>query len=86
MSLDLGGYHDWRVPKLKELLSIVDFGRSTPSINPIFENTASASYWTSSSYGYYTDYRWGINFATGIQDINRLVNHKIHIRCVREGE
>ncbi len=86
MSLNLGGYHDWRVPKLKELLSIVDFGRSTPSINPIFENTASASYWTSNSYGYNADYRWGVDFATGIQDVNRLVNHKIHIRCVREGE
>ena len=84
--LNLGGHHDWRLPKFRELLDIVDFGHSSPSINPIFENTALNSYWTSSGYGHNSDYRWGINFTSGIQDINRLANHKTYIRCVREGE
>lgn len=86
MYLNLGGHHDWRLPKFKELLDIVDFGRFNPSLNPIFENTAPNSYWTSSPYGYNTDYRWGINFSSGIQDINPIVNHKTYVRCVREGE
>ena len=34
-----GGHSDWRLPSKIELLSIVDYGRSSPSINPIFMGT-----------------------------------------------
>jgi len=38
----LGGYSDWRVPTIEELLTFVDF--STPDVNPrVVENTVSAS-------------------------------------------
>lgn len=30
------GHNDWRLPNVKELLSIVDYGRSGPLIDPIF--------------------------------------------------
>lgn len=36
LPLDGGG---WRLPKAKELRSLVDFGRYKPSIDPIFKNT-----------------------------------------------
>ena len=42
------GHSDWRLPNIKELGSIVDFGSAKPAINQsIFPNTASGPYWTS---------------------------------------
>lgn len=40
-SSSFAGYSDWRLPNVKELQTIVDFGRSTPSIDPKF-NTVCA--------------------------------------------
>ena len=41
-------YSDWRLPNIKELGSIVDFGSAKPAINQsIFPNTASGPYWSS---------------------------------------
>ena len=42
------GYNYWRLPNIKELGSIVDFGSAIPAINQsIFPNTSTGSYWTS---------------------------------------
>ncbi|GAB4167388.1 MAG: hypothetical protein Kow0020_00210 [Wenzhouxiangellaceae bacterium] len=43
----LGGYKDWRLPSVDELLSIVERCREAPSINPeIFPNTPWTGFWT----------------------------------------
>jgi hypothetical protein len=42
-------FSDWRVPNIEELLSIVHFGKATPTIDQnYFPNTQSSSYWSSS--------------------------------------
>jgi hypothetical protein len=47
-TLDLGGHSDWRLPKAIELLSIVDPGRSNPSIDTAaFPTNPGERYWTS---------------------------------------
>lgn len=47
--ITLGGYLNWRLPEVKELLSIVDYKRSDPAINTIFFPGTSGNYWMQSS-------------------------------------
>jgi hypothetical protein len=51
-NLTFAGYDDWRLPKLKELQSIVDYTRYHPSIDPIFADTVSYAYWSSTTIPY----------------------------------
>ena len=39
-------HSDWRLPTVKELLTIVDRSRSLPAIDPIFGPTQSDYYWS----------------------------------------
>jgi hypothetical protein len=76
-----GGHRDWRLPSTIELMSIVDYGRSDPSINPIFIGTTSTYYWSSTLY-VGTSLVWSVNFYDGAVkgiDMTSLVG----VRCVR---
>ncbi|MBA7609499.1 hypothetical protein ES703_16690 [subsurface metagenome] len=79
------GFSDWRVPNVKELMSIVDNGRQNPAIKQLpFSNTVSLGYWTSTTFLPSTDEGWIVHFAEGV------VTHKdkdtsYYLRCVRGG-
>lgn len=46
----LGGYTDWRLPNVKELISIVKYSGTAPFIDATyFPNTYSGYYWTSTT-------------------------------------
>lgn len=47
-NLTFAGQSDWRLPNVRELESIVDYGRHNPSIDPIF-GAVSGAYWSSTS-------------------------------------
>jgi hypothetical protein len=65
------GYHDWRLPSVKELQTIIDYSRSLPAVNPAyFPNTASSIYWTSTTVIDDKDYAWAIWFNYGYIDFN----------------
>lgn len=82
--LDQGGFDDWRLPFLKELLSIVDAGRNSPAINPIFTSSSSTDiYWSGEDYASSSNYAWGVNFYAGASVYNAKTLGGMKVRCVR---
>jgi hypothetical protein len=75
---------DWRLPSRIELVSLVDFTRDDPAIDPIFTNTNPASFWTASttpadrSRGYVVDFDEGVT-------LDEVLTKAYRVRCVRGG-
>ena len=84
-NLELGGYSDWRLPTSKELEGIVDYGRTDPSIDTsVFQHTSSNYYWSSTTYEYYHEDAWNVNFYYGgVYDGTK--GNDLYVRCVRDG-
>jgi hypothetical protein len=80
--LVLGGMKHWRLPTFKELLSIVDYARSHPAINPLFHFVDEGTYWTSTDFAPTEARAWTIDFRTGETYYNyKTTNHTV--RCVK---
>ena len=79
------GYSDWRLPNIKELGSIVDFGSAKPAINQsIFPNTASDPYWSSTPSRANVHQAIFIGFQAGDYGPSDRISN-LYLRLVRDG-
>ena len=80
-TLELGSHEDWRLPSIRELQSIVDYGRYDPAIDPVFSAELSW-YWSSSSYVNFPNSAWFVDFNSGYVHYDYKYNH-YYVRAVR---
>ena len=79
------GYADWRLPNRTELESLVKIDASAPAIDgTVFPATASAWYWTSTTYAPVPAGAWGVYFDVG-DTFAYLKTSANHVRLVRSG-
>ncbi len=79
----LCGFHDWRVPTKPELESLVNFGRTSPAIEPnYFPNTQNQLYWSNSATAGLQQTAWAVSFEFGFSAPMQRTNGR-PVRLVR---
>ncbi|PLX70560.1 MAG: hypothetical protein C0602_03345 [Denitrovibrio sp.] len=82
-NLTEGGYNDWRLPNILELLTIADPWAENPSLVPEFENFNSDYFWSSSTSVSGASSAYAIhNFYSTV--IYRDVSESYYVRCIRD--
>ena len=87
-NLKFAGHDDWRLPNVRELESIIDYGGSSISIDPVFQLTPSslALQWSSTSHGVSPNAAWAVAFFGG-GAVNELAKDTpIILRAVRTAQ
>ena len=85
--LSLGGHTDWRLPTIKELLSMVDYSQIDPAINiTYFPEMKSYFYWSSTTRASFPEEAWGVGFDTGSGGNFNEKYSKLGVRAVRGGQ
>ncbi|WP_263833599.1 DUF1566 domain-containing protein [Sulfurospirillum oryzae] len=80
-ALRLGGYDNWRLPRIEELYSIKDYNKVIPAINDAFVNLTSDRYWSSTISANNNDKFWFIeNYSTN----NSTQSRTNFVHCVRD--
>jgi len=82
--LVFAGHDDWRLPNVCELESIVDCGRTNPSINPVFE-AVPGGYWSSSTRVSDSIYAWIVFFKGDFIGSYGYKPQQYFVRAVRGG-
>ncbi|MBB1073112.1 DUF1566 domain-containing protein [Rhodoferax sp. 4810] len=81
----LCGFNDWRMPSVKELVSIVNYNSYDPAIDANYFPDSSSWFWSGSPYAGSSYYAWYVHFSDGGANYNdRDVGY--HVRLVRAGQ
>lgn len=80
------GGSGWRMPTRDELISIVSYDRSNPSVDTdYFPNAIGSNFvWSGSPNANITSDAWGVNFYYGTSDVNYRHDYR-RVRLVRSG-
>ena len=82
--LKVGGFEDWRLPTIHELLTIIDYTRISPAILREFSYVEDESfYWTKTHVADEDDAFWGVNFKRGYSS-KASEYYDRYVRCVRD--
>ncbi|MCK9460049.1 MAG: DUF1566 domain-containing protein [Proteobacteria bacterium] len=85
--LEWGGYSDWYLPDYHELVSIIDFDASSPSIvETAFPGTSDdLQHWTMTVHAQSSGIAWCCHFADGACNAS-FKTSALRVRCARRGE
>lgn len=84
--LHLGGFEDWRIPTLKELMTIIDYNRYKPAIFREFRFVEKETlYWSNTRYVRNADEYWGVVFKDGSTS-NASETYDRYVRCVKNAQ
>lgn len=83
-SLTWSGETNWRLPSIKELVSVVDDRFVSPSVDvTLFPGTPLSFFWASSSWAVGNQAAWVVSFTYGDSDGSNKPNAN-NVRCVRD--
>ncbi len=83
---DLCNQRDWRLPSVRELLTLVHYGVWSPAIDTAyFPNTVASNFWSASSNGPSPTLAWFVDFSAGFLYVVDKTN-TLSVRLVRGGQ
>jgi hypothetical protein len=84
-SLHLNGTAPWRLPTIKELLTLVDVKQGSPAIDTsAFPSTPADFFYSATQATFLPGITWTVDFNTGLANgTTSAPNFKEYVRCVR---
>jgi len=81
--LSIDKYHDFRLPAMYELQTLVDYNNYDPAILNGFKYVSSTTYWSSTVFADDAEEFWTVDFEKGSRSVKAKYYDR-HFRCVQK--